>query len=235
MAKKKFNSNKVETDYTQKQIDPEWKKMKKPIPFVNEVKAELKAATDEISKDATSHDKEVASDERIKNICKKKGVIICKQCGGVNCNLWKKLCKNQNKPITFPGGCKGVPAKYSDLSKFAKEYKPKFTGNKKGPNTNTSHSPASVIPQSASTNVDSGGYDSWDEADRSTQSVFGMRLNQVGMTAGANNSEDDSDEEDLFDCECDDIWDHGFKQEFFCKICKKSETFNFNDLAEHWL
>ena len=85
---------------------------------------------------------------------------ICKECGGVNCNLWQRKCKNENKPITFLGKCKGVPAKFSDISKFAVEYRPKFFGNKKGPNTNTSHSPASVITQNALANGDNDGYDS---------------------------------------------------------------------------
>ena len=50
-------------------LDTFWTKIKKPVSFDNELKAELKAAADEIAKDVTSHNKEVVSDERIKSIC----------------------------------------------------------------------------------------------------------------------------------------------------------------------
>ena len=160
-------------------------------------------------------------------------MFVCKECGGVNCYLWQTKCKNENKPITFLGKCKGVPSKFGGLSKFALPFKPSPFKNKKGPKTNTSHSPALVSPQIAPANDENDGFDSWDEDDQPRRNAFGFRLNQVGMTAGANESEDESDEEYLFDCECEDSWKHECKQEFYCKICQKSGTVNFDKLIEH--
>mgnify|MGYP000993060205 CR=1 FL=1 len=41
VAKKKFSANKVDADNKDKKTNPEWAKIRKPIPVDNEIKAEL--------------------------------------------------------------------------------------------------------------------------------------------------------------------------------------------------
>ena len=84
-----------------RKTDPEWSKLKKPVKIDNEIKAELKKAAIERAKDVNCHNNEVAEDDAIKNICKQKGITICKGCGGVNCGIWQTLYKKDNKPVKF--------------------------------------------------------------------------------------------------------------------------------------
>ena len=167
MAKKKFASNRVETeDKDQQKFNNEWDQRKKTNKDENEIKAELKKAANNIAKETSSHDKEVAEDDTIKSICKQKGVTICKGCGGINCLLRQELCKKhktEKKMRPFLGKCNGTPSKFSDLSGFANQFTPAPHTNGRGrkpvQTLPTHHSPAIIVPEETkSSHIE--GYDS---------------------------------------------------------------------------
>ena len=79
---------------------------------------------------------------------------MCKECGSVNCYSWQLKCKNENKPVTFFGKCKGEPSKFGDLSKFAIPYIPKRLKEWE-PKTSQNQAPAATNPRVVSPASDS--------------------------------------------------------------------------------
>ena len=114
--------NRADLNSNGKEDNSEWKKIKKPINFDNNLNTKLRGITEEKAKDRKNHNLEIWTDPAIIDACKKENVTVCRECGGVNCYLWMKKAKRETIPPSFLGKCKGQISKFGDLSRFAQQY-----------------------------------------------------------------------------------------------------------------